>query len=194
MRPFLKKALDATSEELPFLDGDEIDPNDWSRDGKWIAFGGRDVIVASAIDPAKRFAFLKTPFNEGGPRFSPDGKWMAYTSDETGRYEECTFARLQKDQHPLKGRYEFRVLEAIFLCGARTARKLDDMSGDFTLYTVNTTELGRSTGMPLASRLFRARPGTLPMSLPMRGSLFGYNYDTHDGKQFLINCAVEPPG
>ena len=35
---------------------------------------------------------------------------------------KCTFARLQKDQQPLKGRYEFRVLEAIFLCGARTAR------------------------------------------------------------------------
>ena len=50
MRPFLKKALDATSEELPFSDGDEFDPNDWSRDGKWIAFGGRDVMVASAIE------------------------------------------------------------------------------------------------------------------------------------------------
>ena len=66
------------------------------------------------------------------------------------------------------------------------------MSGDFTLYAVNTTELGRSTAMP--SRLFRACPGTLPMRPPMRGEPFGYSYGTHDGKQFLVNCAVEPPG
>ena len=68
------------------------------------------------------------------------------------------------------------------------------MSGDFTLYTVNTTELGRSTGLPLASRLFRACPGTLPMRPPMRGELYGYNYGTHERKRFLVNCAAEPPG
>jgi Tol biopolymer transport system component len=31
--------------------------------------------------------FLRSPFNEGSPRFSPDGHWLAYISDESGRYE-----------------------------------------------------------------------------------------------------------
>lgn len=31
--------------------------------------------------------FLRTPFTEGGPRFSPDGRWLAYVSDESGRRE-----------------------------------------------------------------------------------------------------------
>ena len=31
--------------------------------------------------------FLRTPFNEAAPRFSPDGRWLAYMSDESGRYE-----------------------------------------------------------------------------------------------------------
>ena len=31
--------------------------------------------------------FLQTPFNESTPSFSPDGHWLAYISDETGRYE-----------------------------------------------------------------------------------------------------------
>ena len=66
------------------------------------------------------------------------------------------------------------------------------MSADFTLYAVNTAELGRSTAM--SSRLFRACPGTFPMSPPMNAQAFGYNYGTHDGKRFLVNCAVEPPG
>jgi Tol biopolymer transport system component len=31
--------------------------------------------------------FLRTPFIEGNPRFSPDGNWLAYVSDEAGRSE-----------------------------------------------------------------------------------------------------------
>ena len=150
-------------------------------------------MVASAIDPAKRFAFLKTPFNEGGPRFSPDGKWMAYTSDETGRYE--VYVRpFAEGPAAAEGKIRISSAGGDFPVWRPDGQELYYMSGDLTLYTVNTTELGRSTRMPLASRLFRACPGTIPMNLPMRGSLFGYNYDTHDGKQFLINCAVEPPG
>jgi Tol biopolymer transport system component len=31
--------------------------------------------------------FLRTPVNETSGRISPDGRWIAYTSDESGRYE-----------------------------------------------------------------------------------------------------------
>ena len=43
--------------------------------------------IASASGDSKPFAFLATSFLEGGGRFSPDGKWIAYMSDETGRVE-----------------------------------------------------------------------------------------------------------
>ena len=36
---------------------------------------------------AKPVPFLKTPFNERDARFSANGQWVAYTSDETGRPE-----------------------------------------------------------------------------------------------------------
>jgi eukaryotic-like serine/threonine-protein kinase len=64
-------------------------PTSWSPDGSTLAFherkpnGERDIWVVSAgSDPVP---FLLTPFDERSPRFSPDGKWLAYVSDESGR-------------------------------------------------------------------------------------------------------------
>jgi Tol biopolymer transport system component len=37
--------------------------------------------------PGKPIPFLTTPANEANARFSPDGRWIAYTSDTTGRTE-----------------------------------------------------------------------------------------------------------
>jgi dipeptidyl aminopeptidase/acylaminoacyl peptidase len=46
----------------------------------------RDIWVLSLKDH-KRTSFLATPATEGAPRFSPDGRWLAYVSDESGRPE-----------------------------------------------------------------------------------------------------------
>jgi serine/threonine protein kinase len=192
MRMFLKKALDAASEESPMSDA-ASNPYDWSRDGKWITYHTYDVMVASAIDPSKKFAFLATPFQEGGARFSPDGKWIAYASNETGRWEVYVrpFAGAPADP---QGKIQISNAGGDFPVWRPDGQELYYMSSDYSLYAVSTAGLGGSAPMPLPSRLFRGCPGTLPTSLPMIGSLFGYNFDTHDGKQFLVNCAVEPPG
>ena len=79
--------MDPGRDEQPLSTEAENGVYDWSRDGKWISFGGRDMWIASPSGDRKPFAFLATSFREGGGRFSPDGKWIAYTSDETGRVE-----------------------------------------------------------------------------------------------------------
>jgi serine/threonine-protein kinase len=38
-------------------------------------------------DPAKVRPFVQTSFREGAPTFSPDGHWIAYVSDKSGRNE-----------------------------------------------------------------------------------------------------------
>ncbi len=63
----------------------------WSPDGRVLAFIEADPNTNWDIwtlpvggTPS---AFLKTPFTEMGPAFSPDGGWLAYESDESGRNE-----------------------------------------------------------------------------------------------------------
>jgi dipeptidyl aminopeptidase/acylaminoacyl peptidase len=64
----------------------------WSPDGQVLAFEevssvtGHDIWVLRLSD-RKAQPFLHTPFNETAPAFSPDSRWLAYASDESGRYE-----------------------------------------------------------------------------------------------------------
>ena len=68
-------------------------PASWSPDGT-LAFvqrgaqGGWDIWTLSMQETsAEPEPFLKTRFNEAWPTFSPDGRWLAYASNETGRTE-----------------------------------------------------------------------------------------------------------
>ena len=85
-------ALSLLPGTLPTLSGANPQfPMSWTSDGSMLAFherkpsGERDIwVVAPASDPTP---FLLTPFDERSPRFSPDGKWLAYVSNESGRDE-----------------------------------------------------------------------------------------------------------
>jgi serine/threonine-protein kinase len=66
--------------------------NSWTPDGQIAAFVEIDPITATDVwifraRDRKAEPFLKTPFNEGAPAFSPDGHWLAYSSDESGHTE-----------------------------------------------------------------------------------------------------------
>jgi Tol biopolymer transport system component len=66
---------------------------DWSRDGKLIVFNSRsektkdDVWLLPMEGERKAVPFAQTSANENNGRFSPDGAWMAYESDQSGRSE-----------------------------------------------------------------------------------------------------------
>jgi eukaryotic-like serine/threonine-protein kinase len=67
-------------------------PQSWTRHGNILAFSrmeiaSRDVWVMNMDGDPKPRPFLATRFSERSPRFSPDGRWMTYTSDESGRDE-----------------------------------------------------------------------------------------------------------
>ncbi len=77
----------------------------WSAGDRWLAFSsvsaatGEDIWLLSADETAAEpDPLLQTPYQESYPAFSPDGKWLAYTSDESG------ISELYVQRFPLAGR------------------------------------------------------------------------------------------
>jgi len=74
----------ATSESLQM-------PGSWSPDGEHLVFmeqhpsTGRDIWLLRR--GGERVALVNTPADESAPRFSPDGRWIAYVSNESGQAE-----------------------------------------------------------------------------------------------------------
>ena len=62
-------------------------PTGWSADGRFIAYTtrGSNVSILPLFGDRKPFAFAETPFIEASAVFSPDGRWIAYTSNEGGQ-------------------------------------------------------------------------------------------------------------
>jgi len=67
---------------------DVCEPTDWSPDGHLLVVNaGDDVWTVSADGGAASAPLLAEHFVERDARFSPDGRWLAYVSDESGRPE-----------------------------------------------------------------------------------------------------------
>ena len=69
-----------------------IEPTDWSRDGKFVlldkgTIGATDIWAVPLAQPEKAFPLVESPFYDGSGQFSPDGRWVAYMSQQSGRFE-----------------------------------------------------------------------------------------------------------
>ena len=89
---YTKNASGIGPEELLIESGIPKNVEDWSADGHWIVYNeavpnNSDDLVVLPLDTRKPVDFLRTRFQEDRGSFSPDGKWMAYQSYESGRAE-----------------------------------------------------------------------------------------------------------
>jgi eukaryotic-like serine/threonine-protein kinase len=90
------KAADGTGPE-ELLETAPKAPMDWTRDGAFLLTAtrntnpktGNDIwaLPMSGPNALKPVALLQTEFSEWQPRVSPDGRWLAYESNESKRYE-----------------------------------------------------------------------------------------------------------
>jgi serine/threonine-protein kinase len=117
--------------------------------------------------------FLRTPFNEAAPQFSPDGNWLAYVSDESGRKE----IYVQPYPGP-GGKWQISTEGGVEPLWNRNGRELFYRSGKKMMAVEIAIKPSFSAGTP--KRLFEGQYQSLPtVSTP--------NYDvSSDGQRFLM--------
>jgi serine/threonine protein kinase len=92
MRRDLDGGADEVLGEVPTSSAGDFYANDWSREGNTALVSitqlgtGRDIVVFSTATGRTR-PFVVGRGAQVQPRFSPDERWVAYTSNETGRWE-----------------------------------------------------------------------------------------------------------
>ena len=91
----LQRLTNGSGDDEPLLSTDQnLTPTGWSRDGRFLMYMSIDPktnadlwVLPMTGAERKPFLFLKTPFREAYGTFSPDGRWVAYHSNESGRPE-----------------------------------------------------------------------------------------------------------
>jgi Tol biopolymer transport system component len=185
---YQKPSNDATAEELLFKSTvEQAVPYAWSPDGQYILHrymnnGAFNTGVLPLDGDRKPRFFQPAPFNQIHAQVSPDGRWLAYQSNEAGRYEVF----VQTFPTP-GGKKQLSTNGGFYPRWRRDGRELFYYAADGMLTAVPLspgTDLNIGTAVPL----FRAPMLRGPsVSVGLRAQ-----YDVSaDGQRFLINVPVE---
>ena len=173
-------------------------PRDWSHDGRFLAFTNTgvaqienelkgDVRLIDMAHGRKVVHLISSPFHEDNPAFSPDGLWLAFTSNESGRsevylqaFEAAGSPRLVGQRH-LVSRHG-----ALALRWRRDAKELFYLAWDGKVYAVPialSPKLKISEPAPLFAIGTEARAAV--------HSLAGFDVSI-DGQRFLVPVVTSP--
>jgi Tol biopolymer transport system component len=193
LRDLYRKAASGAGEDQLLLASKYIKvADDWSPDGRFLLYAtgtenaGQDLwllpLKADGTPSGPPHPFLTTPFNEDHGRFSPDGHWIAYMSDESGKYE--VYVRPFPIPAGGGGKWQVSTGGGSQPLWRRDGRELLYFSPDSKLMSVDV-----STGTT-----FKAATSKPLFSAAITGGPFGTSSQhwaiTPDGQRFLIE--IEP--
>src|SRR5262249_34834937 len=160
-------------------------PTDWSQDGRFIIYHQRDpktkgdvwALPMTGSGEKKPFAVVNTDANETGGTLTPDGRWLAYVSNESGRYEVWV------QSFPGGSRRQVTTGGGGGPRWRGDGRELFYYSGDGWLMAAQV-RIGESLEMSAALPLFEFRAG-------IQRTRYASYAVTADGQRFLINEVLD---
>jgi Tol biopolymer transport system component len=177
---YLKNVDGAQEEKNIAHDNFDKVPNDWSRDGKYILYARGSDLWFMTVPELKGREFLKTASVLTNGQFSPGGKWVAYASNETGKWE--IYVTSFPAPH---GRWQVSTGGGAQPRWRSDGKELFYISSDGKIMAVPVTSGANfDSGTPVA--LFQATAWQPSSSR----DLFVYDL-SRDGQRFLINTQVK---
>jgi DNA-binding winged helix-turn-helix (wHTH) protein/Tol biopolymer transport system component len=188
----------ATPEQLIVDTGSDSWPLDVSPDGRFLLYGqgvniGRirsQLWVYPLGGNESPFRLLEGGNVEANGQFSPDGRWVAYSSNQSGRDEVYVIPFRRRPTSPSE-RKTSAVTEKwqISLSGGRQPRWRRDGKELFYVAPDNTLTAVPVTGM--SSKFNMGTPRRLFQSNPLQESYYVYYDVSPDGSRFIINTAAQ---
>ncbi len=178
---YVKPSGGAGTEELLLTTGLNLQPRDWSADGRFFLYEslgdqktGTDLWVLPMAGDRKPYPFLQTSFDELDGHFSPDGKWVAYVSNEAGANQVYVAAFPGPG-----GKWQISAGGGTRPTWRRDGKEIIYLSADDKLMAAEVNTKGSNFEVGAVKQLFQAkaqRPGTI--------------YDaTRDAQRFLVNTS-----
>jgi eukaryotic-like serine/threonine-protein kinase len=182
-----KPATGAISETLlsQFEPGVRVDPLDWSADGRFVVFRKSKAPPSASIPvelwllplsgDRKAVPYLTNSFRNIQAAVSPNGRWLAYTTNETGRYQVV----VQPFPDPSGGKWQVSSTGGLNPQWRRDGRELFYIDGGGRLTAVAVATDG-AFGVSTSTPLFETSIGT-------SGEVWLSQYDvTADGQRFVL--------
>jgi Tol biopolymer transport system component len=184
-----KASNGAADEQLLLKTNTDLVPQDWSPDGRFLLYGDIDprsrkgdlsmlLMRGGTAGKTESVPFVHTPFDENFAEFSPDGRWVVYQSDESGRYE--VYVRpVAADGRAAAGKWQISTNGGIEPKWSRGAKEILYIGAENKLTAVDIkTDTSFDAGMSHA--LFSIRPSGVQ------------RYDVSaDGQRFLVSVPTE---
>jgi Tol biopolymer transport system component len=180
---YRKVSSGAGNEELLVKAEAVTNGSDWSADGRFIVFEssnpktGSDLWVLPLFGDMKPYPVLQTEFNESHGHFSPDGRWLAYVSNESGRNEVYI-----QSFPPSGGKWQVSTAGGAQPHWRHDGQELFYITPDRKLMAVNV-QLGQTFAVGAPTPLFQTKVARY--EAPNRYAV------SNDGQRFLINTTVE---
>jgi Tol biopolymer transport system component len=167
-------------------------PTSWSADGRFLLYfsndpqTGSDLWVVPMRGDRTPSVLLKTPFQELWGAFSPDGRWVAYESNESGRYEIHVRPFVPPGGPAAGGQWQVSTAGGVFPAWRRDGNELYYLNPAGALMAAPITVTGATLepGAPVA--LFP----THIFGGGVNGTQ-GRQYDVASDGRFLINMELD---
>jgi Tol biopolymer transport system component len=184
-----QKRADGVGIEEPVVKSSQnMLPHDWSPDGRFLVYrtlvnGPSQIGIVPLVGEQTLRLFGPSMFTQVSSQVSPDGRWLAYSTDESGRYE----VYVQSFPAPGGGKWQVSKDGGHFPRWRRDGRELFYYARDERLMAVpvrSATRLDVGAAVPLFEAHLLNGPSTAP------GIRAQYDV-ARDGQRFLLNVPLE---